>query len=191
MAIQPREKLFDVDDVWDLAHQPGNEQRFFQLIHGEVVETPAPGYAHGRIAAKLCRALDEYGERHGVGEATVDAGFHASGERHTLLVADVAFMRRANLPNPAPERFMPRMPDLAVDILSPSNTLPELRRIAALYLDLGAQMVWIILPERRTAEICRRGEDGSLVIEAVAPEAILPGFALDLRRLCPGTATTA
>ena len=45
------------------------------------------------------------------------------------------------------------MPDLAVEIQSPGNTLAELRRKAALYLTKGTELVWLVLPERA----CGRG----------------------------------
>ena len=81
------------------------------------------------------------------------------------------------------------MPDLAVEIKSPSNTMAELRRKSAIYLDNGAQLVWLIKPMKRIAEICRLGEDGRLQTQTVEGddtlygEDVLPGFELELRLL--------
>ena len=59
------------------------------------------------------------------------------------------------------------MPDIAVEVRSPSNTLAELRRKAAIFLQHGTQLVWIIIPESRGAEVCRLNEDGDIETEFI------------------------
>ena len=81
------------------------------------------------------------------------------------------------------------MPDLAVEVVSPSQTLAETRRKAAVYLRHGTVMVWLIDPERHTAESWTSAEDGaakSAIIDRdgeLPGGAVLPGFALPLKRL--------
>ena len=83
------------------------------------------------------------------------------------------------------------MPDLAVEILSPSNSLSELRRKVAVYLVNGAAMVWLVLPARQGVEVWRASAEGEPQNEFVARdgslsgEQVLPGFALDLSQLFP------
>lgn len=189
MAIQ--EKLHTVDDVWELSHRPENEGKRFYLIDGELFFTMSPGIMHGRAAIKLGRYLDEFAEEHGLGYVAVEAGFHPTGERHTLLMPDVAFFSVSRLPDPNTERFGPAMPDLAIEVQSPSNTLDELRRKAAVYLNNGTSLVWIVRTRQRGVDVCRASEGAGLNIEFVGPdgslsgEAILPGFELALKRLFP------
>ena len=100
-------------------------------------------------------------------------------------------MRKENAPADDHVKFVPRMPDLAVEIQSPSNTLAELRRKAAVYLANGTELVWLVLPARAAVEVWRMGPDGEAAREFVARdgsltgEPVLPGFTLDLQKLFP------
>ena len=189
MAIQ--EKLYTVDDVWQLAQQPENELKRYYLIDGELFWDMPPGYAHGRLAGHIFRYLLNYAEEHNLGDGSVESGYFPADDRHTLLGPDVAFNRKENVPPAGHKRFVSRMPDLAVEIQSPGNTVAELRRKAAVYLEKGTDLVWLVLPERPGVEVWRLGPDGEPASEFVARgsslsgEPILPGFELDLHRLFP------
>ncbi len=189
MAIQ--EKLYTVDDVWQLAQQPENELKRYYLIDGELFWDMPPGYAHGRLAGHIFRYLLNYAEEHSLGDGSVESGYFPADDRHTLLGPDVAFNRKENVPPAGHKRFVSRMPDLAVEIQSPGNTVAEFRRKAAVYLEKGTDLVWIVLPERAGVEVWRPGPDGEPASEFVARgsslsgEPVLPGFELDLHRLFP------
>jgi len=81
------------------------------------------------------------------------------------------------------------MPDLAVEIKSPSESMPQMRRKARLYLEKGTLMVWLVLPGRQSVEVWQRGAAGEITSEMIERDgtlsggAVLPGFALPLRRL--------
>ena len=189
MAIQ--EKLYTVDDVWRLAQQPENEHKHFYLIDGELHWDMAPGYRHGRLEILIGRYLLNYAEAHDLGEVTGEVGYYPADNRLILLGPDVAFIRKEIAPADTHDRFVPRMPDLAVEIQSPSNTLAELRRKAAVYLANGTELVWLVLPARAAVEVWRMGPDGEAAREildrdsALTGEPVLPGFTLDLQKLFP------
>ena len=189
MAIQ--EKLYTVDDVWQLAQQPENEHKHYYLINGELFWDMAPGYTHGRLAGHIFRYLLNYAAAHDLGDGSVESGYFPADDRHTLLGPDVAFIRKENVPPADYKKFVPRMPDLAVEIQSPSNTLAELRRKAAVYLANGTELVWLVLPERPGAEVWRADAAGEPTSEFVAHdgslsgESVLPGFTLELQKLFP------
>jgi len=189
MAIQ--ERLYTVDDVWQLAQQPENELKHYFLIDGELYWDMPPGYTHGRIAGHIFRYLMNYAEAHDLGDGSVDTGYFPADDRHTLLGPDVAFFRKENVPPANHEKFVARMPDLAVEVQSPSNSLAELRRKAAIYLRHGTEIVWLVLPKRAGVEVWRAGADGEPQGEFIARdgsltgEPVLPGFALELQRLFP------
>ena len=83
------------------------------------------------------------------------------------------------------------MPDLAVETASPSESLQQIRRKAAIYLDNGTSLVWIALPDEKGVDICRSSDGARLDIEFVGAdgklsgEDVLPGFELELSRLFP------
>ena len=189
MAIQ--ERLYTVDDVWRLSQLPENEHKHFYLIDGELFWDMRPGYTHGRLAGHIFRSLMNYAEAHDLGRWQRRIGYFPADDRHTLLGPDVAFIRKENVPPADHARFVPRMPDLAVEIQSPSNTLAELRRKAAVYLANGTELVWLVLPDRAGVEVWRVGADGEPVSDYVARDGeisggqVLPGFTLNLQRLFP------
>ena len=125
----------------------------------------------------------------GLGWVTIEVGYHPPGGRQTVLLPDVAFESKARAaPTPLPT-FAPYMPDLAVEVVSPSQTLAETRRKTTVYLRHGTDMVWLIDPARKTAESWTAAEDGTARSEIIDMEgelsggAVLPGFTLPLRRL--------
>ena len=189
MAIQ--EKQYTVDDVWRLQQLPENELKHFYLIDGELFWDMPPGYTHGRLAGHIFRYLLNYAEEHDLGEGTVETAYYPADDRQTLLAPDVAFIRKDQAPADTHDKFVPRMPDLAVEISSPGNTLAELRRKAAVYLANGTEIVWLVQSERACVEIWRAGSDGTPTSEIVARdgsltgEPVLPGFTLDLQRIFP------
>jgi len=189
MAIQ--EKLYTVDDVWELSHHPENENKYFYLIDGELYWDMPPGGQHGTLAIEIGYHLRHFLESHDLGKVTAETGYYPPDDRNTLLAPDVAFISSSRAPQPFPKRFVPAMPDLAIEILSPTDSLAEVRRKAAVYLANGTRLVWIVLPAEKGVDVCRASEGTGLNIEFVglegslSGEAILPGFELELKLLFP------
>ena len=185
--MELRERVYDIDDLWSLYHQPENEGKRFELIDGVLIEMSAPGGEHGAITINLGFFFRAFRLEQDLGIATAGTGYHSPDDRRTLLVPDVAFISHTRAPKPFPKKLVPVMPDLAVEIQSPSNTLAELRDKARLYLALGTSLVWLVLPEEQRVEVCRMNESGEIKREVFGPddtlsgEEALPGFTLDAR----------
>lgn len=81
------------------------------------------------------------------------------------------------------ERFAEICPDFVVELLSPSDDLPRVRRKMQEYLDQGVRLAWLIDPYSQTVEIFRPGRPvESLTRPAtLSGEDVLPGFNLDLK----------
>ncbi len=189
MVIQ--QQLYTADDVWEMVHQAENENTHFELIDGELFEMSPPGGLHGSLASEISHYIWAFVKEHGLGTVTVETGYHPPDNRLTLLSPDVAFLSSAKMPRPLPDKYIPFMPDLAVEILSPTDTLKQVRRKAAVYLHYGTQLVWIVLPTEKGVDVCRSVDGSRLDIEFVGSEGslsgeqILPGFELDLADLFP------
>ena len=186
MEIQQR--LYDIDDLWRIACEADDDKRY-ELIEGEIIAMVRPGFLHGRLVTRLERFLDEFAEDNALGIVTTDAGYHPPDSRNTVLGPDVAFIYYERVAEPYSRRWAPVMPDLAVEIKSPGNSLAELRRKAAIYLRHGARLVWIVLPDTESVEIHRLGADGEKqrevigIEEQLSGEEVLPGFTLPLMKL--------
>ncbi len=189
--MEVEKRLYTVDDVWEMQRQPGRRDRHFELFSGELIEMSPANLLHAWLASKISRQLDKYSEEHDLGATFVEGGFYPPNDRHTLLAPDVAFVSNERLPRPFPQTFVGLMPDLAVEIMSPSNTVTELREKAAIYLQNGSRLVWIVQPEREGVDVCRSLEGGQINVAFVsvegslAGEDVLPGFELELRKLFP------
>lgn len=182
-------QLLSVDDVWRLSHQPEHANKSFCLIKGELHYDMPPGGEHGHLAFEIAYHLRRFLDERDLGIGTVETGYYPAGDRHTLLSPDVAFISKSRAPSPFPKRFVPVMPDLAVEILSPNDSWQEARRKAETYLLKGTKLLWIVLPEVQGIEVCRASDDGGMSLEfvgregSVSGEAVLPGFRLEIEPL--------
>ena len=120
---------------------------------------------------------------------TVESGHYPPQDRRTLLLPDVAFIRKERAPTLDLELFAPVMPDLAVEIMSPSQSLAQARRKAKVYLRHGTAMVWLVDPAEKNAEIWTAENRDAPQSETIGMDdelsggAVLPGFKLPLRHL--------
>ena len=187
--MELRERLYDIDDLWEIVCHEENADKYFELINGELFEMSPPGGEHSTIAGEFYHHFRLFDPQRKLGIPTVDAGYHPPAKRDLLLAPDAAFTRIERAPKPFPKTWVPVMPDIAVEVQSPSNTLAELRRKAAIYLEHGSQLVWIVIPDRKGVEVCRLDDNGDIRAEFVgvdgslSGEDVLPGFELPLAAL--------
>jgi Uma2 family endonuclease len=154
-----------------------------ELVRGLLLVREPAGLRQGRVVATLSRRLSDHVEGHGAGQVYVgDTGFTLARDPDTVRAPDIAFIHRARIPDPEPPGYPDLAPDLAVEVLSPSNRPGEVLAKVADWLSGGTSLVWVIDPERRLARVYR--QDGTEAIvpggEALSGEDLLPGFACAL-----------
>jgi Uma2 family endonuclease len=161
--------------------------------------TPATSI-HGVVSARVLAALAQRVYTHDLGALfTAEAGFWLERDPDTLLCPDVAFIARERLPALSLEpRFLELPPDLAVEVLSPTDRPGAVRAKVADYLRLGVREVWAVDPARRTVRIHSRvgRRTGDLLLaedDTLDGGEVVPGFRCrvaelfaDLRRSTPG-----
>jgi len=186
MATQ--ERVYTVDDVWRLEQEPRHPTEKYYLIDGELHVKMSPNQRHSEVANLIAHYLTGFVLERGLGRVTVECGYHPPGNRNLVMLPDVAFEGLPRAAQPSRSTYVPYMPDLAVEIISPSQTWAQTRRKAQRYLSHGTALLWLIDPEAKTAEIWRRGTERREVIDldGELPGAdVLPGFSLPLKRLFP------
>jgi Uma2 family endonuclease len=173
------------DDLWKLGE--GDTRR--ELVNGEVREMAPAGGVHGEIQARICRRLVEHVDRRGGGRVLGgDVGFvlDLAHDPERVRAPDVAFVTTSRLPEGRlPTGFLHGAPDLAVEVLSPSDDPVDVQQKVRDYLDAGARRVWLIAPAARTATVYRT--DGSALLiredDRLDGEDVLPGLRIRLAEL--------
>jgi Uma2 family endonuclease len=166
-----------------LTTRPGGEKRIYELVDGMLVEK-GMGWYESHLATILLRYLDEYLEQHKVGFALGEAGTMRLMPG-LVRVPDVSFVSWEHFPGgtvPA-DPILDRGPDLAIEVLSKSNTPQEMARKRQEYFGAGCRLVWVVDPRSRTARVYTSPETWTEVSEdgALDGGTVLPGFRLSMR----------
>lgn len=164
-----------------------------ELIDGRLRVISPTGLLHGILAARIVAALACYLDEHPArGEAVgAETGFCVNDPHRPVLAPDAAFIRMERLPAESTGRddprthFMDGPPDLAVEIRSPDDSMPEMLEQAHLWLAVGAHEVWLIDGQHETIQILRTNGEPIRLEKAdlLTSPAVLPGFTLSLARL--------
>ena len=140
--------------VEDLYAMP-NDGLTYELQAGLLISEPRPGFRHGRIIATLTEMLVTHVRRRRLGVVLAgDSWFVLARKPDTLRGPDVAFVSRVRFETSGDtvEAFA-GAPDLAVEVLSPSNTPAAMHAKVADYLAAGTRRVWVVDPEARTVTV--------------------------------------
>ena len=147
-----------------------------ELIKGELLTMSPTGFPHARTTMNLAVLLTLYLRDNNLGVAVPELGFILERNPDTVLAPDIAFIAHERL-GTTPPGFFVGPPDLAVEVQSPSDSKPGVDRKTALWLELGARVVWNVDPQKRTVEVCRPGGEKKLFYETdELVDDVVPGF---------------
>jgi Uma2 family endonuclease len=160
-----------------------------ELVDGEVIEMTPAGGVHGEITGKVYQKLTDHVGARRLGKVVVgDVGFVLAlpSDPERVRAPDVAFVSMGRLPDGRlPEGFLRGAPDLAVEVLSPSDNPVEVQQKVRDYLEAGARLVWVVAPRARTVTVYRPDGSARLVREPerLDGEDVLPGLGIPLSDL--------
>lgn len=170
-------------DVLALSEAP--RRRLCELIDGVLVEK-AMGYSESFLAVFLIELLNGFVRPRNLGAVTGEAGTLRLWAGR-VRIPDAAFTSWERMPNRhRPAAPIPDLvPDLAVEILSISNTAAEMERKRREYFTAGTRLVWEIDPLDRTVVVYTAPDQSTTLTESDTLDggAVLPGFTLPLRDL--------
>jgi Uma2 family endonuclease len=113
---------------------------------------------HGRRAAFIHSAIEAFVRRHRLGEATGEGGYILARNPDTVRAPRAAFISVSRLPDGLPEdAYFEGAPNLAVEVVSSSQTAAEVAAKVSDWLAAGAERVWEVRPRTRTVEVHRQG----------------------------------
>ena len=170
------------------AMDPEDLERFYEVVNGQVVENPPMGANEGRVASRLVARMGPFAEENGRGEVVTEVLFTLSADLKRR--PDVAFVSADRWPR---EREIPEgeawdvVPDLAVEVISPSNSFNHVVTKIHEYFRAGVRQVWVIAPRQRVVQIYESPEmmRGVPAGGDLDGGAVLPGFRLPLSELIP------
>lgn len=161
----------------ELEQMPDHED--WELVRGRLVPVSPAGDRHGQAAIILGAELRAHVRKHGLGRVRVETGFVLFRGPDTVRGPDVSFVAAGR---PAGDRsrdgFAEGAPDLAVEIISPTNTRREIAEKVAEYVAAGSRLVWVLDTDRRSAEVHRSSGTTNMLTEREAfdGEDVVPGF---------------
>jgi Uma2 family endonuclease len=150
-----------------------------ELVRGEVVTMPPPGFRHGVRQFRAARILDDFVTSRRLGRVTVESGLVTERGPDTVRGPDVAYWSAEQLPlDQEPEGYPDVAADLCVEVLSPSNRPGQVREKLREYFTRGVRMVWLIDPEDRSVWVYRAPDEARVLHETATldGEDVLPGF---------------
>jgi Uma2 family endonuclease len=155
-----------------------------ELVRGEVQLIPPPGGLHGATASALHERLAPFVRQRGLGRLLLDAGFELIELPRTVRAPDISFIRAGRV-LAVTDGFVRGAPDLAIEVLSPSETESRLREKLDDYAVSGVSAVWVVDPRAQTVTVInRRSSERELHLGDVLDGGdLLPGFALPLDEL--------
>jgi Uma2 family endonuclease len=157
----------------------GDDARY-ELLDGELVEMAPTSSYHGVIAYRLAPRVDRFEpSRELVEGVTAEAGFVLRRNPDDLVAPDVAFVRRHRMPPPDRRGGAFELaPDIAVEIMSPSDRPARIARKVSRYLQAGTELVWLVDPRARTVTVHQRGGDARVLAEHELLDGgdVIPGF---------------
>jgi Uma2 family endonuclease len=155
-----------------------------ELSRGRLVREPRPGARHGCTASNLHFLLRCFVDEHRLGRVLIETGFRLSDHPPTVRGPDVAFLSAARLPADVPDGVWALAPDLAIEIVSPSNTRGQIQDRIDDYFAAGTAEVWVADPRRRTLRVHLPGGDArALGGDDILTTPLLPGFSLPLPQI--------
>ncbi|HEX5041414.1 MAG TPA: Uma2 family endonuclease [Candidatus Polarisedimenticolaceae bacterium] len=161
----------------DLKNLPENGYRY-ELVEGWLLREPAPALRHGRVQSRILVPLATHVRDHGLGEVHAELGFVLAKNPDTVRAPDVCFLSSTTLARIEDEtRLVQGGPDLAVEVLSPSNRREEVRGKVADLLAAGTRLVWVVDPRRKRVTAYR---------SLLAPQVLGEGDVLDGEDVVPG-----
>ena len=166
----------------DLLNTPKDGNKY-ELVDGEILVSPA-GMRHSEVISNIIGLIWEFLQENPIGKvygSDVGIMFPSGNVRSP----DVTYVRNTKLPGgESPETFGELIPDLAVEVLSPTDSLKQLGRKIGEFLENGVPLVWLVDPARQTVTVYRSLTDTQQLTsnDLITAEPVMPGFSVPVRR---------
>jgi len=170
----------------ELLAMPDDGYRY-ELLKGELIKMSPAGSEHGEVAMDLAGPLHSYVREKKLGKVyAAETGFKLESDPDTVRAPDIAFVRQERVEKTGCQRgFWPGAPDLAVEVVSPGDTVIEVENKVAEWLAGGTQMVWVVSPKLHTVTVYRSLTDITVLTEKDKLDGadVVPGFQIEIAEI--------
>jgi Uma2 family endonuclease len=172
-------QTYTVDEYMAL---PDDGNRY-ELIEEELVEMPGPNIKHGKITGLLFGEIRDFLKENPLGTVINNMAFQLN--RKNAPLPDLAFVKAERFTNLDESKAFPGAPDLAVEVMSPTDKWSDVSKKVRLYLDNGASMVWIVDPFDLAVNVYKPPRHRQLLLESanLTGEPLIPGFVYPVKNL--------
>jgi Uma2 family endonuclease len=172
-----------LDDLMSL----GSDARV-EVINGVIVEMAPVGGLHHIYGGNLHYPIKTFVDAHDLGLVFMDGLLYLMYEDNRYLrgsfAPDISFIRRENTPASWNLSLpFPGVPDLAVEVISPSEGAEDIQTKVSTYLEKGTEQVWVVYPATRKVHQYRRDQNTVRIYsgsEQIDCESLFPGLVLTL-----------
>ncbi|MCZ2150754.1 MAG: Uma2 family endonuclease [Bryobacterales bacterium] len=148
-----------------------------ELDEGALVVSPPSSANHGDLSAQIVYLLRIALKHHKEFRVMSESGFVLDEDPYTVRAPDVSVCRRDRTRKRKDSPYLSGAPEIAVDVLSPSDTASRIRKKLRQYLNAGAVYVWLVDGENREVEVHEAGqrplvltEKDTLTVPKLLPE---------------------
>lgn len=164
--------------IEELEAMPDDGYRY-ELIRGELIRMSPVAFDHGGVANEIAWHLTNNVRSTRGGRVMVEVGFILSHDPRHVVAPDVAFVSTERMPPRARRRhFVDGPPDLAVEVMSPSNSVHDINERVLDYLNAGTRLVWVVEPVLQTVTVWTPDRTARLLTadDVLDGGDVLPGF---------------
>ncbi len=159
----------------------------YDLIEGGLVDMPPmAGFEHGKNTDRFTRRAGVYAEDNDLGEGfAAETRFIIERNPDTAIGPDWAFISKDRLPETDPSGYAAIVPDLVLEVRSPSDTKTEAEAKMQRWIRAGVRLGWELDMRNRVLTVYRPDKEPRTIdIDGVIDgEEVLPGFTFPMRRL--------
>lgn len=150
----------------------------YELDEGELIEMTRPRIGHKRVVMKMTQVFIQYLLKNPVGELFTSDNLFVLGPT-TKRAPDLSFILADRASKIDPSKDIEGAPDLAIEVLSPSDRAAAMRRKMKQYFAAGASAVWLVYPATREVEVWESASGPVRVVgvnDSIEAAQLLPGF---------------
>lgn len=178
MAL-PQTKTYTLEEFEAFIRRPENRDRHFELINGAIVEKAMPTDEHAFIVGLLIVVLGNYAQTRNLGLSGPERRFVFPNDTQNARQPDMSQILDSYVPlvTQGPTQVVP---DVIAEVMSPDDSIDDLRDKAKYYTASGVRLVWLVFPRQKIVEVYRPEQPTEMLTanDTLDGYDVLPGFSL-------------